>query len=599
MYDNSRPVLGIVKSANQCIWKERLDTAGLGRAEAINRNFDISDILSRVLAAKDIDPDKANAYLDPSMRDLMPDPSSLTDMDNAVVRLSRAINDNEKIAIFGDYDVDGATSSALMHLFLKSCGIQSTIYIPDRIYDGYGPNIKAMDLLIDQGHTLILTLDCGSTSFEALEHTSSRKIDVVVLDHHQVGEELPECCALVNPNRQDDLSGLGYCAAVGVVFMTIVALNRHLRKAGFWNNRTAPDLLSWLDLVALGTVADVVPLTGLNRAFVHKGLIAIRGRTNPGLAALQTVARLSGPAAAYHLGFLLGPRINAGGRIGDAALGARLLTTTSLEDATRIAAELDILNQQRQQKEAIMLEEATELAERQMIEQADTSVLIVSGEDWHPGIVGLLASRLKEKFKRPSIAFSINADNTATGSGRSIPGIDLGACIRQAVDENILVKGGGHAMAAGMTISVGQIDSLKSFLENALHSDVARMNQNPELRIDAPLTASGATEELIQDLEKAGPYGSGQPDPIFVFPSHNLRFVDTVGNGHIRCSLSDGMGKTIKGIAFRAAEEPLGKLMLGSRMENLHVAGSLSLNYWRGKPEVQLRIVDAAKPLRN
>ncbi|MBL4877084.1 MAG: single-stranded-DNA-specific exonuclease RecJ [Cohaesibacteraceae bacterium] len=599
MYDNSRPVLGIVKSANQCVWKERLDTAGLGRAEAINRNFDISDILSRVLAAKDIDPDKANAYLDPSMRDLMPDPSSLTDMDNAVERLSRAINDNEKIAIFGDYDVDGATSSALMHLFLKSCDIQSTIYIPDRIYDGYGPNIKAMDLLIDQGHTLILTLDCGSTSFEALKHTSSRKIDVVVLDHHQVGEELPECCALVNPNRQDDLSGLGYCAAVGVVFMTIVALNRHLRKAGFWNNRTAPDLLSWLDLVALGTVADVVPLTGLNRAFVHKGLIAIRGRTNPGLAALQTVARLSGPAAAYHLGFLLGPRINAGGRIGDAALGARLLTTTSPEDATRIAAELDVLNQQRQQKEAIMLEEATELAERQIIEQADTPVLIVSGEEWHPGIVGLLASRLKEKFKRPSIAFSINADNTATGSGRSIPGIDLGACIRQAVDENILVKGGGHAMAAGMTISVGQIATLRSFLENALHSDVARMNKNPELRIDAPLTASGATEELIQDLEKAGPYGSGQPDPIFVFPSHNLRFVDTVGNGHIRCSLSDGMGKTIKGIAFRAAEEPLGKLMLGSRMENLHVAGSLSLNYWRGKPEVQLRIVDAAKPLRN
>ncbi|WP_321449917.1 single-stranded-DNA-specific exonuclease RecJ [uncultured Cohaesibacter sp.] len=596
-YQTSKSYLGVDKSAKERRWVESLDLRGVELASAIAQGEDIPDIVARVMVARGQDSESAAHYLDPSIKRLMPDPSTMTDMDKAADRIVHAIQNREKIAIFGDYDVDGATSSALMALFLRHCGCEATIYIPDRIFEGYGPNPDAMDQLIEQGHTLILTLDCGSTSFDALQRAHERKTDVVVIDHHQVGEELPRCVSLVNPNRQDDLSQLGHLAAVGVTFMTLVAVNRALRQIGFYRSVCpAPDLLGWLDLVALGTVCDVVPLIGLNRAFVVKGLMVIRANRNLGLNALLAVSRVSGPVSPYHLGFMLGPRINAGGRIGDAALGAKLLTSQDQSQAEHIASELERLNKERQALEQIMLEDAIAQAERQLMEDPDGAGLVTFSSDWHAGIVGLLASRLKERFRRPAFAIALGPDGTGTGSGRSIAGSDLGSAVRAAHAAGILVKGGGHAMAAGLTIETDKIREFRHFLHERLSEQVEEARANDELKIDAALTATGATEDLVKTLEKAGPYGAGNPEPIFVFPSHKISFADVVGQGgHIRCTLSNSSGGKLKGICFKAAEEPIGKLLLENRGNSLHVAGSLSLDYWQGRPSVQLRIIDAAE----
>ncbi|SNY93254.1 exonuclease RecJ [Cohaesibacter sp. ES.047] len=593
----SPPYLGVARSAKQRRWVEQLDVRGIELAGAIAQSLDVPDIVARVMAARGQTLDSAAHYLEPSLKRLMPDPSDITDMDTAAARIAEAIEKREKIAIFGDYDVDGATSSALMALFLRHCGCEASIYIPDRIFEGYGPNPDAIDTLIDQGHQLILTLDCGSTSFEALEQAQKRAIDIVVVDHHQVGETLPPCAALVNPNRHDDLSQLGHLAAVGVTFMTLVAVNRLLRQRGLYQSRcAAPDLLSWLDLVALGTVCDVVPLIGLNRAFVVKGLVAIRAHSNIGLSSLQGVSRVSGPVSPYHLGFLLGPRINAGGRIGDAALGSRLLTCHDKDEADHLANELERLNKERQALEQIMLEEAIAQADRQLMDNPDSVSLITHSRDWHAGIVGLLASRLKERFRRPSFAVALNPDNIGTGSGRSIPGSDLGAAVRAACDKGLLVKGGGHAMAAGLTIEQQQIEAFHGFLNDELSQQVKDSWSADDLKIDAALTASGATEDLVKLLEKAGPYGAGNPEPVFVFPSHKITFADVVGQGgHVRCTIGNASGGKLKGICFRAAEEPLGKLLLDKRGQSIHIAGSLSLDYWQGRPTVQVRIIDAAE----
>nr|WP_321457330.1 single-stranded-DNA-specific exonuclease RecJ [uncultured Cohaesibacter sp.] len=595
--ESSKSYLGVSKSAKERRWVEGLDIRGIELASAIAQSEDIPDIVARVMVARGQTTESAAHYLDPSLKRLMPDPSCITDMDIAAERIAAAIRGKEKIAIFGDYDVDGATSSALMALFLRHCGCETTVYIPDRIFEGYGPNPTAIDQLIDEKHTLILTLDCGSTSFEALERARDRKIDVVVIDHHQVGEGLPACVALVNPNRQDDLSQLGHLAAVGVTFMTLVAVNRQLRQIGFYNTGfKAPDLLGWLDLVALGTVCDVVPLIGLNRAFVVKGLMVIRANNSVGLSALLAVSRVSGPVSPYHLGFMLGPRINAGGRIGDAALGARLLMSNDQSEAEHIASELERLNKERQALEQIMLEEAIAQAQHQMLDDPDCSSLVTSSADWHAGIVGLLASRLKERFRCPAFAIALGPDGLGTGSGRSITGSDLGAAVRAAHASGLLVKGGGHAMAAGLTIETEKIEEFRHFLTEQLQAQVAHARSHDELKIDAALTATGASEDLVKMLEKAGPYGAGNPEPIFVFPSHKIAFADVVGQGgHVRCTIANSSGGKLKGICFRAAEEPIGKLLLENRGQSLHVAGSLSLDYWQGRPSVQLRIIDAAE----
>ncbi|HVI29248.1 single-stranded-DNA-specific exonuclease RecJ [Hansschlegelia sp.] len=589
--------LGVEASFDGRLWRDRLDARGRAAAAEIVRDHGHSELLARVLAGRSVASAEAPLYLDPSLRGLMPDPSCMTDMEPAAARLADAIERREAIAVFGDYDVDGATSAALLAGFVGDAGGDVRTYIPDRIFEGYGPNVGAIDMLADGGARLLVTVDCGSTSFDALAHARRRGMDVVVLDHHQVGAELPPVNALVNPNRQDDLSGLGHLAACGVVFMTLVATQRELRRRGFWAARgSEPDLLAALDLVALGTVADVVPLTGLNRAFVTKGLIAMRSRRRLGLRALMDAARLDGPAAPYHLGFLLGPRINAGGRIGDAGLGCRLMLCDDETEATRIAAELDRLNGERQAIERATLAEAeAEALSALGLDGEGAAVAVVSGEGWHPGVVGLVAARLKERHRRPAFAVAFAADGIGTGSGRSIVGVDLGAAVRAAVGEGLLIKGGGHAMAAGVTVRRDRLGALRAFLEERLAAAVTAARGERALKVDAALTAAAATPDLVRELDRAGPYGAGSPEPLLALPGHTVASAEVVGQGHIRLRLRAGDGAAVGAMAFRAAETDLGRALLASRGGRIHAAGSLTIDRWGGSERVCLRIVDAAR----
>ncbi|MFT4181804.1 MAG: single-stranded-DNA-specific exonuclease RecJ [Rhizobium sp.] len=589
-----RAFLGVERSVSGNRWISRLDQAGQNRALAIAQVHGLPDLIARVLAGRGVGLDEAMAFLDPTIRGLMPDPYLLTDCEKAAARLVRAVRTGETVAIFGDYDVDGAASSALLYRFLTHFGVPASIYIPDRIFEGYGPNPAAINHLIDNGAKLIVTVDCGSTSFESLDAAKARNIDVVVIDHHQVGSELPHCHALVNPNREDDLSGQGHLCAAGVVFLVLVAALRQLREAGDVRVRSI-DLLALLDIVALATVCDVVPLKGLNRAYVVKGLIAARHQGNPGLAALFRKAGLGGPVTPYHFGFLIGPRINAGGRIGDAALGARLLTLDDAGEAEAIAEKLDELNRERQVMEAAMLQEAEAEALAEYGNGDGASVIITARENWHPGIVGLIASRLKDKFRRPAFAIAFDPTGKGTGSGRSINGFDMGRMVRAAVDAGLLVKGGGHAMAAGLTVERGNLGKLRAFFSEKAEKQVAGLVANETLKIDGALGASGATLELIDQLETAGPYGSGHPQPIFALPSHRLRDSRLVGQSHIKVTLESQDGGRLDGIAFRAAETPLGELLMSSRGAQLHVAGTLGADHWQGSRRVQLRVTDAAK----
>lgn len=589
-----RAFLGVERSVSGNRWVSRLDQAGQNRALAMAQTHGLPDLIARVLAGRGVGVDEAMAFLDPTIRSLMPDPYLLTDCEKAAGRLLRAVKTGETVAIFGDYDVDGAASSALLYRFLTHFGVPASIYIPDRIFEGYGPNPAAINQLIDNGATLIVTVDCGSTSFESLGAAKARNIDVVVIDHHQVAHELPHCHALVNPNREDDLSGQGHLCAAGVVFLVLVAALRQLREAGDARVRSI-DLLAWLDIVAFATVCDVVPLKGLNRAYVVKGLIAARHQGNPGLAALFRKAGLGGPVSPYHFGFLIGPRINAGGRIGDAALGARLLTLEDTNEAEIIAEKLDELNRERQAMEAAMLQEAEAEALAEYGNGDGASVIVTARENWHPGIVGLIASRLKDKFRRPAFAIAFDPNGKGTGSGRSINGFDMGRMVRAAVDAGLLVKGGGHAMAAGLTVERGNLGKLRAFFTEKAERQVPGLVANETLKIDGALGASGATVDLIDQLETAGPYGSGHPQPIFALPSHRLRDSRLVGQSHIKITLEAQDGGRLDGIAFRAAETPLGELLMSSRGSQIHVAGTLGADHWQGNRRVQLRVTDAAK----
>lgn len=564
---------------------------------AISQRLGVHELVARVMAGRNVGLDAAETFLNPALKTDMPDPAGLTDMDKAVSRLAGAVAARQSVAIFGDYDVDGAASAAMLHQYLGAYGIACRIYIPDRIFEGYGPNPQAIESLIDDGADLIVTADCGVASFEALEAARERGVDVVVLDHHQAGVELPHAVAIVNPNRQDDLSGQGHLAAAGVVFLTIVALERELRKRAIRREDAEFDLLRLLDLVALGTVCDVVPLTGVNRAFVTKGLIAIRHNQRPGLQALIETARLNGPCTAGQLGFLIGPRINAGGRIGDASLGARLLTTTDAGEARQIAERLDALNSERQAIERDAVADAVLEAEAEIGTGEGPAAIVCARQDWHPGVVGLVAARLKERFDRPAFAIALNGERGhGVGSGRSITGVDLGAAVRSAVDAGILIKGGGHAMAAGLTVEHGRLGDLRAFLEDRLATAVAEWRRDRALKIDGALMAAGASVGLIDTLEQAGPYGSGNPTPVFAFPAHRVEYAEAVGNGHVRCSLSADVGSRLKAIAFRAADTDLGRMLLQARGQPLHVAGTLVVDHWGGNARPQLRIVDAAVP---
>ncbi|MBV2185365.1 MAG: single-stranded-DNA-specific exonuclease RecJ [Rhizobium sp.] len=589
-----RAFLGVDRSVSGQRWVSRLDQAGQNRALAISQLHGMPELVARVLAGRGVAVDDAPGFMDPSIRNLMPDPYRLTDCEAAAERLVEAIRRGERVAIFGDYDVDGAASSALLSRFLRHFGIDAEIYIPDRIFEGYGPNPAAIGQLIDRGANLLVTVDCGSTSVEALAVARERRIDVVVIDHHQMGHEMPPCLALVNPNREDDLSGQGHLCAAGVVFLVLVATLRLLRQNGHPQARSL-DLLAWLDLVALATVCDVVPLKGLNRAYVTKGLIAARHQNNAGLAALLRVAGIGGPVTPYHFGFLVGPRINAGGRIGDAALGSRLLTLDDAGEADQIAVKLDELNRERQALEQVMQAEAEAEALAEYGDGQAASVIVTARDNWHPGIVGLLAARLKEKFKRPAFAIAFDPNGKGTGSGRSINGFDIGRMVRAAVDSGLLVKGGGHAMAAGLTVERSNLGRLRTFFDEASAEQVSALAANQTLKIDGALGASGATIALIDQLETAGPYGSGHPQPIFAVPAHRLRDARPVGTTHVKVTLEAADGTRLDGIAFRAAETALGDFLLNGRGTQIHVAGTLSADHWQGTRRVQIRVLDAAK----
>lgn len=592
-----KPFLGVANSALGRTWVERCDAAQSTIALAIAQTHGLPDVLARVLAGRGVGIHETDGFLNPRLRDLMPDPHTLTDMEAAASRLADAVMRNEKVAIFGDYDVDGACSATLLAEYLRACGVEYAIHIPDRITEGYGPNVDAIRALKEQGADILVTVDCGTASIEPLAEARRLGLDPLVLDHHQAPEQLPAALAIVNPNRQDDLSGLGHLCAAGVVFLTLVALNRTLRSRGFFNGRPEPDLMGSLDLVALATVADVVPLLGLNRAFVRQGLAIMRSRRRVGLAALFDTAGLAGAPESWHLGYLVGPRINAGGRIGDAALGSKLLLTEDPVQAGRLAAELDQLNRDRQAIEVVAVAEAEAQAMMALERMPDLPVLVTASAEWHPGVVGLISARTKERFRRPAFAFTLNPDGTATGSGRSVPGVDLGYAVRSAVEAGLAIKGGGHTMAAGVTIQATDLQRFLNFVTERLSEPVSAMRLRDNFAIDATLTAAGAQPAVVTALERAGPFGQGQPEPIFVFPQHRVVEAREVGSGgHLRVKLRGGDGSVIGGIAFRAAGQPLGNVLSQAIGNPLHVAGTLSIDRWGGGEKAELRIADAARP---
>ncbi|WP_267423918.1 single-stranded-DNA-specific exonuclease RecJ [Methylobacterium sp. GC_Met_2] len=588
--------LGVSASVTGRRWQERCaSTAVQNQIAKMVQAHGLPELLARVLAGRGVGPDDASRHLAPRLRDLMPDPDTLLDMDAAVRRLVRAVRRGETVAVFGDYDVDGAASAALLAGYLRGLGIRSPIHIPDRITEGYGPNIGAITALAADGATLLVCVDCGTSGHAPLEEAEKSGLDVIVLDHHAAAEVLPPARAVVNPNRLDDLSGLGHLCAAGVVFLTLVALNRALRHDGFFGpSRPEPVLTDCLDLVALATVADVVPLTGLNRAFVNQGLTVMRHRGRIGLAALLDAASLSEPPEAWHLGYVLGPRINAGGRIGDSGLGARLLTTANPEEAARIAADLDHLNRERQAIEAQAVMEAEAEMDHAVTRDPGRAVLVAASAAWHPGVVGLIASRLKDRFNRPAFAFALRPDGSATGSGRSIPGADLGLAVRACVEVGIATKGGGHAMAAGVTVRADAIPRFEAHLATLLGASVTLARAADALLIDGSLSAGGATAETVRLLQKAGPFGQGAPEPIFALGRHRLVDAGVVGSNHVRARLRSRDGQVVGAICFRAAERPLGLALLNGIGREMHVAGTLSCDRWRGAERAQLRIVDVA-----
>ena len=587
---DSGAFLAVAHSVSGKRWRARLEDERV--ALALAQQLEISEILARVLAARGITAEDAERFLNPALRDSLPDPSILKDMDLAASRLAGAIQADEKIAVFGDYDVDGATSGALILRFLESVGSPCTYYIPDRGREGYGPNAPALRSLAEQGVTLVVTVDCGISAFEPLDAAAEAGLSVIVVDHHIAEPRLPTATAVVNPNRLDDDSGLGQLAAVGVTFLLLVALNRTLREAGHYDSICPePDLLVLLDLVALGTVCDVVPLTGLNRALTVQGLKVMAGRGNIGLAALSDSAGLDQAPTAYHAGYLLGPRVNAGGRVGESSLGIRLLSTSDRDAADAIAAHLGELNKERQAIEADVLDAA--LAQIEARGETPAPVLIAAGMGWHAGVVGIVASRLKERYACPAIVIAV-ADGEGRASCRSIAGVDIGAAVTAARQAGLLINGGGHAMAAGFTVAEDQLEALGAFLLERLAPSVAVARQAASLGIDGALTVEGATLELVEELAQVGPFGSGNAEPRMVITSARIVSAKVVGNGHVRCILAGATGKRLTAIAFRAAGEELGHMLLSASEGPLHIAGNLRINRWRERDDVQLIIQDAA-----
>ncbi|MBV8889083.1 MAG: single-stranded-DNA-specific exonuclease RecJ [Alphaproteobacteria bacterium] len=583
-------LLGVECSIGGQRWRLRQSNAAEGMT--ISQQLGLPEIVGRLLGQRGVGSGQAALFLEPRLRDQLPDPAHLRDMDKAAARLVRAIRDGETIAVFGDYDVDGATSAALLLRFLAAVGGHARLYVPDRLREGYGPNLPALLKLKEEGARLVVTVDCGTTAHEPISAAAAAGLDAIVIDHHVAEPLLPRAIAVVNPNRLDETSPHGTLAAVGLAFLLVVATNRALRAGGWYQNgRGEPDLLQWLDLVALGTVCDVVPLSGLNRAFVAQGIKVARRGGNIGLKALAAAAGASGAADAHQLGFVLGPRVNAGGRIGAADLGARLLATEDAALAAELAQRLDGYNRERREIEAHTLESA--IAAIEAAPQAPVLAFAV-GEGWHPGVIGIVAARLKERYQRPACVVAVD-NGIGRGSGRSIPGLPLGPAVIAARQAGLLVNGGGHAMAAGFTVQADNIEALRAFLVERLGDGLDSVRLVPELTIDGALSAAGAGTGLIDHIAALAPFGAGNPEPRFVLPAVRVAYAEMVGSGHLRCILADPLGPArLQAIAFRAAGTVLGRFLAETRGAAVHVAGRLRRDDWRGGDAVQLCIDDAA-----
>ena len=552
-------------------------------AEAMAQQTGFVPALCQTLARLGVPAEEAKTYLAPTLRDLLPDPRSLRDMETAARRVLASVERRERVAVFADYDVDGGTSAALLIDWFRQQGREVTLYIPDRIDEGYGPNDAAMSDLA-AGHDLIICVDCGTLSHGPI--AAAKGADVVVLDHHLGGETLPEALAVVNPNRQDESGDLAHLCAAAVVFLMLVEAGRQMREAG----RRGPDLMAMLDLVALATVADVAPLIGVNRALVRQGLKVMSRRERVGLVALSDVARLDTAPTSYHLGFVLGPRVNAGGRIGQADLGARLLASTEVHEAQAMAERLDQLNTERREIEGAVRAAALEQAEARGL---DGPLVWAAGEGWHPGVVGIVASRLKEMTNRPSVVIGLDGAE-GKGSGRSVAGVDLGASIQRLAAEGLLVKGGGHKMAAGLTVARDKLDAAMERLGELLERQGAGQGGAVDLRLDGILMPGAASLELMEQIEAAGPFGAGAAAPRYVFPDVQILLAKQVGQSHLKISFGDGLGARIEAICFGALDGPLGPALRDHGGKRFHLAGRLEVNEWNGRRSVQLRLEDAA-----
>ncbi|SLN48375.1 Single-stranded-DNA-specific exonuclease RecJ [Falsiruegeria litorea R37] len=553
-------------------------------AEMMAQSSDLPASVCQVLARRGVPAMEAKGFLAPTLKELLPDPRSMKDMEVAAARFLQAVRDRERIAVFADYDVDGGSSAALLIVWLREIGLQATLYVPDRIDEGYGPNVPAMQALA-RDHDLIICVDCGTLSHEPI--AAAKGADVIVLDHHLGGETLPDCVAVVNPNRQDESGDLGYFCAAGVVFLMLVEAGRQMRDAG----ATGPNLMAMLDLVALATVADVAPLIEANRALVRQGLKVMAQRQRPGLVALADVSRMDAQPSTYHLGFLLGPRVNAGGRIGKADLGARLLSTDSMVEAEAMAERLDELNRERRDIENAVRAAAMEQAEERGLE---APLVWAAGEGWHPGVVGIVSSRLKEAANRPAVVIGFDGDE-GKGSGRSVSGVDLGASIQRLAAEGLLVKGGGHKMAAGLTVMRDQLEPAMERLSELLAKQGAGQGGPADLKLDGMLMPGAATVDLIEQIEQAGPFGAGAPAPRYALPDLSIRFAKRVGESHLKLSLSDGLSGGIDAIAFGAFDTAMGDRLLNHGGARFHFAGRLEINTWGGRQSAQLRLDDAAE----
>lgn len=586
--------LGVEHSLTGRRWAARL--ADERTALAIGQRHGLPDAICRLLAARNIELDAVPDFLDPTLRKFLPDPSHLKDMDAAVARLVQAVRHGERIVVFGDYDVDGATSSALLLRFFRAVGGDIGVYIPDRRKEGYGPNAAALLKLKEEGAAVVVTVDCGITAFEPLAEARRAGLDLIVIDHHMAEIALPEAVAVVDPNRVDDDSPHKQLAAVGVAFLLAVGINRALREAGWYGAaRPEPDLRQWLDLVALGTVCDVVPLVGVNRALVRQGLQVMAQRRNAGLAALADVARLKEPPGAYHLGFLLGPRVNAGGRVGQADLGARLLSSDDAHEVGALAIRLDEFNAERRAIEREVLDQAIARIEGLYGPERRglPAALVVESEGWHVGVIGIVASRLVERYGRPAFVIGMDGE-LGKGSGRSVRGVDLGAAVIAARQAGLLVNGGGHAMAAGLTVARTSLPDLIHFLDARIAPQLGAAPAVRELGIDAALAPAAATQELVDMIERAGPFGAGNALPRFALTGVRVSYAQPVGEGHVRCTLVGAQRGRVEAIAFRAGQTALGPALLDSARPVLHVAGALGIDRFGGRESVRLQIDDAA-----